>query len=73
MYLSGGVDRSADEDQPDRPIRNFEKWKDLCRYLHQQPCDDCLGDRDFVNIALFQLSEELFWIHSARLDEALVT
>jgi hypothetical protein len=27
----------------------------------------------FVNVAPFQLSEEVLWIHSARLDEALVT
>jgi hypothetical protein len=26
-----------------------------------------------VNVAPFQLSEEVFWVHSARLDEALVT
>ena len=67
------IDRCADEDQPDRPIRHFEKWKNLRRYLHPQPCDDCVGDCDFINIAPLELSEEVLWIHSARLDEALVT
>jgi len=28
---------------------------------------------DFVDIAPLQLGEEVLWIHSARLDEALVT
>jgi len=28
---------------------------------------------DLVNIASLQLSQKLRWIHSARLDEALVT
>ena len=45
---------------------------DLC-YLHQQPCDDCVGDCHLVNVPPLQLSEEFLWIHSARLDEALVT
>ena len=31
------------------------------------------GDRNFVNIASLQLSEEVLRVHSARLDEALVT
>jgi hypothetical protein len=41
--------------------------------LHQQPRNDSIGDRNFVNIAPFQLSEEVLRVHSARLDEALVT
>jgi hypothetical protein len=39
----------------------------------QQPSHHSVGDRNFVNVAPLQLSEEVFWIHSARLDEALVT
>src|SRR5439155_19300272 len=45
------------------PIRNFEERKNLTRYLHQQPCDDCVGYRDFVDIAPFQLSEEFGQVH----------
>src|SRR6266496_4603434 len=41
-----------------RPIRNFEKRKNLTRNLHQEPCDDCVGDRDFVNVAPLQFGEE---------------
>ncbi|MEO8439224.1 MAG: hypothetical protein ABI540_03270 [Spartobacteria bacterium] len=33
------------------PIRNIEQWKNLCRDLHQQPVNDCVRDRNFVNIA----------------------
>ena len=36
--------------QPDCPIRNLEERENLRRYLHQQPRDDCVGDRNFVNI-----------------------
>src|SRR6266487_3909578 len=70
-------DRKTNHDQhyhqPDCPIRNLEERENLRRYLHQQPCDDCIGDRNFVNIASLQLSEEVLRVHSARLDEALVT
>jgi hypothetical protein len=40
----------------------------LGRNLNQQPCDDCVSDRNFVNIASLQLGEEVFWIHFARLN-----
>jgi hypothetical protein len=56
----GELNRYADEDEPDRPIRNFEKWKNLPGYLHRQPRNDCVGNRHFVNIAPLQLGEEVF-------------
>jgi len=37
------------------------------------PSHDGICNRNFVNVAPLQLGEEVFWIHSARLDEALVT
>ena len=55
------------------PIRNFKERKNLTRDLHQQPRDNCVGDRNLVDVAPLQLSEEVFRVHSARLDEALVT
>src|ERR1700730_13363655 len=41
------------------PVRNFQKWKYLGRDLNQQPADNRVGDRDFVDVAPFQLSEEV--------------
>src|SRR5207244_4220932 len=49
------------------PIRNFEEWKDLTRDLHQQPCDDCVGDRNLINIAPLQFAEEILRIHCSFL------
>src|SRR6266487_658817 len=49
--------------QPDCPVWNLEKRENLRRYLHQQPCDDCIGDRNFVNVAAPQLGEEITHIH----------
>ena len=40
--------------------------------MHQQPCDDRVGDRNLVNVPPLQFGEEVLWVHSARLDEALV-
>jgi len=57
--------RSADD--------HLKKRKNLRRYLHQQPCDDCVSNRNFVNVAPLQLDEEVLYVHSARLDEALDT
>jgi len=38
---------------------NLKKWKDLRRDLQQKPGDDCVGDRNLVNIASLQLCEEV--------------
>src|SRR6266568_4705416 len=46
--------KSDDEQQHHktyRPIRNFEKRKNLARDLHEQPCKDCISDRNLVNVA----------------------
>src|SRR6266403_5279779 len=55
------------------PIRNFEERKNLTCDLHQQPRDHSVCNRNLVNVASFQLCVEILRIHSARLDEALVT
>ena len=47
----GKSDNQQQHDKPHRPIWNFEERKNLTRYLHQQPCDDCVGDRNLVNVA----------------------
>src|SRR5882724_1901830 len=70
---NGEAYHNQHDHEPDCPIWNLEEREDLRRYLHQQPCDDRVGDRNLVNVAPLQLSEEVLWIHSARLDEALVT
>src|SRR5712692_7782579 len=66
-------DNEQQHDQTHCPVRNFKERKNLTRDLHQQPCDNCIGDRNFVDMAPLQLSEEVFRVHSARLDEVLVT
>src|SRR5438874_4654944 len=55
------------------PIRNFEERKNLTRDLHQQPGHDAVRNRNFINVAPFQLGKEVLRVHSARVDEALVT
>jgi hypothetical protein len=41
---------------------------------HPRPhCDDSVSDRSAVNVTPLQLGQDVLWIHSARLDEALVT
>ena len=37
------------------------------------PCQKSHIARSLVNVASLQLGEKVVWIHSARLDEALVT
>jgi hypothetical protein len=54
----GKANHDDEHNEPHRPIWNFEKWKDLRRDLDEQPCDDCVSDGDFVNVAPLQLSEE---------------
>src|SRR6266536_3342095 len=70
---NGKTNHNQHYHQPDRPVWNLEERENLRRYLHEQPRDDCVGNRNFVNVAPLQLSQEVLWIHSARLDEALVT
>src|SRR6266487_3803184 len=70
---NGKTNHNQHYHEADGPIRNLEERENLRRYLHQQPRDDCIGDRNFVNIAPPQFGEEVFRVHSARLHEALVT
>jgi hypothetical protein len=66
-------DDDQHDDKPNSPFRNFKGGKNLTRDLHQQPCDHCVGDRYFVDMAPLPFSKECFRIHFARLGEALVT
>jgi len=52
------------------PIWNFEERENLRRYLNQEPRQHRVGDCDFVDIAPFQLSEEVLRVHSARLERS---
>ena len=54
-------------------IRYFKKREDLRCELREEPCNDSVGNRCAVDIPPLQLGEDVPWIHSARLDEALVT
>ena len=44
--------------EPNRPVRDFQERKYLRRDLSDQPADDSVGDRDFVNVAPLQLGKE---------------
>src|SRR6266516_6560899 len=70
---NGKTNHNEHYHQPDGPVRNLEERENLRRYLHQQPRDDCVGDRYLVNVPPLQLGEKVFWIHCARLNEALLT
>jgi hypothetical protein len=50
---------SEQHDEADGPIRNLKKWKDLRRDLEQQPADDRISGRDFVNVAPPRFEEEV--------------
>ena len=60
-------DRESDDDQQDdeanRPIRNFEKRKDLRGDLNQEPAHNRIGHSYFVNIPPLQLGEEIIDPH----------
>src|SRR5207249_6077864 len=45
------------------PSWDLEKWKDLRGHLNQQPGDDRVRDRDFVNVSPPQFPEEFLQIH----------
>lgn len=53
------------DDEPDRPIRNLEKQKDLRCDLDQQRRHDGVGDGGLIDIAPLQLGKEIASIHGA--------
>src|SRR5207237_9898593 len=69
----GKADPDRQHDQSQGPTWNIEKGKDLRDALRESPAGNRVCDPDFVNVAPLQLGEEISWIHSARLHEALVT
>ena len=66
-------DRERNDNKTHCGIRNFKKREDLRRELREKPCDDSVSDRCAVNIAPLQLGQKVRWVHSARVNEALVT
>src|SRR5438477_6988256 len=42
----------------------MQRWDDGRRDLYDQPTDDCVSDRDLVNVAPLQLGEEVCRVHS---------
>ena len=59
----GKSDDDCEHNKAHCPIRNFEKREDLGGNLNEQPTDDGVRDRDFVNVAPLQLSEEVALAH----------
>src|SRR5204863_7782705 len=47
-------------------------WKNLCRDLDQQPANNSVGDRYFVNIAPLQLREKIVDLHEAELRRIIM-
>ena len=52
------ADDNQENNQPNDPIRDLEEWKDLRRYLDEEPTDHRICDGDFVNIASLQFREK---------------
>ena len=73
MLFRSKSDRECNDNETHCGIRNLKKWEDLRCELGKEPCDDSVSHRCAINIASLQLTEEILWVHSAHLDEALVT
>jgi len=54
----GKSDDDCEHNEAHGPIWNFEKWKNLRGNLNQKPADDCVRDRDFVNVAPLEFGEK---------------
>ncbi len=53
------AEREQHDDEPDRPIGNLEKRKDLRGDLDEQPRDHGVGDCNLVNAPAFQFREKI--------------
>ena len=63
-HRHGKSDNEQQHHKAHGPIRNFEERKNLTRYLHEQPCDDCVSNRNLVNVASLQLGKEFAQVHN---------
>src|SRR5438128_3380052 len=63
-HRHGKSDNEQQHYKTHSPIRNLEERKNLTRDLHQQPRNDCVGDRNFVNVAPLQLDKEFAQVHN---------
>jgi hypothetical protein len=59
----GKSDNEQQHHKTHSPIRNFEERKNLTRDLHEQPGHDAVRNRNFINVAPLQLSQDVLWIH----------
>jgi len=66
-------DHDCEHDEAHRPVRNFEKRKDLSRDLHEQPPNNRIGNGNLVNVAPLQLGEEVVDLHSFASDFGATT
>jgi hypothetical protein len=57
--------RDQHDNQPHDPIWNLQEWENLRGDLNQQPANNRVGDRHFVNIAPLQLGEEIAFAHGS--------
>jgi len=55
-YRDGKTDDRKQDDQPDDPVWNIEKRKDLRRNLDEQPSRDDVSGGNGINTAPFQFS-----------------
>jgi hypothetical protein len=53
------------------PVWNFQERQNLCGNLNQEPANNRVRDRDFINIAPLQLSEEIVDLHEADIEKPL--
>src|SRR6266581_7643371 len=60
---NGKTKQQEHDDSPHHPVWNFEEGKCLRGDLNEQPPYRPIGDRNFVNVAPLQLSEEVLRVH----------
>src|SRR6266567_4090342 len=53
------TDHDEQDDEPNSPIRNLKKRKNLRRDLNKQPGDNRVSNRNFVNVAALQFGEKV--------------
>ena len=56
-------EHDREHDEPHGPVRNLKEWKDLRGDLNEEPGDNRIGNRHFVNVASLQLGEEFGRFH----------
>lgn len=66
----GEAEREQEHDEAHGPVRHSKEGEDLGRHLNQEPGNDRVGDGDLLNVAAFQLGEEVAQIHAAASEHS---